>query len=99
MSSKCVVLASSLAGSTAFLVKDGVNGYTFNDDEEYEKKLLLIAKERGTDQLLADNAYMNVKETWNAQVAAKNLVMLYIDIKKGVELTPSIEPMPGKLIA
>jgi glycosyltransferase involved in cell wall biosynthesis len=99
MSSKCVVLASSLAGSTAFLVKDGINGYTFNDDEEYEKKLLLIAKERGTDQLLADNAYMNIKETWNAQVAAKNLVMLYIDIKKGVEPTPSIEPIPGKLIA
>ena len=86
MGNGCAVVASVLAGSTPYLVKDGENGFTYSEKEElYEKvKLLLDDKERCEKMSVA--AYETISETWNAKNAARRLCEFCRAIMSGKDL-------------
>lgn len=94
MSNGCCPIASSDAGSTLFLVKDGHNGYTFRqtDDEDFHNKVSSIMNNREQLMTLRKSAYDTIHEQWNAITAAGNLVRLSKDLLNNQ--TPSISEGP-----
>lgn len=87
MNGACAVVASEMAGSTPYLLQDGVNGFTCEElrAESYTTRIAqLLDKERTRDRL-ATEAYRTVAEAWNARIAAQRLLELSTAILDGDE--------------
>ena len=99
MSEGCVLVASDVIGSVPYLVSDGFNGFTFhsskvscsfkNPDEsaldalcEKVEWLLDHPSER---KQMQQNAVKQMQEVWSPANAAKSLLLLIDDLKKGRE--------------
>ncbi len=82
MDSCCACIASKEAGSSNFLIKDGENGLLTScyDQEKTNNLLLMLIKNQILRRKLQKNAYLTIKNSWNAEVAAKRL----IDYDKGI---------------
>lgn len=85
MNSGCALIASHAAGAVPFLVKDGENGLIYESGNVKQlsdclSKLLtdMVLRER-----LQDEAYVTIRDMWNAEVAAKRLVKFCEEIKRG----------------
>lgn len=85
MNSACGVIASNAIGSVPYLIKDGINGYQYqngNIDELYEKvKRLLNSPE--IREKMAKEAYKTIAEEWNAHIAAERLIYISERILSG----------------
>lgn len=89
MNSGCAVVASDAAGSTPYLVNDGVNGCVYpsgNGDELYGNAARLLAHPSEQERM-GKNAYETITDTWNAQAAAGRLCELIWAILAG-DLSP-----------
>ncbi len=78
MNSACAVVANSAIGSVPFLMKDGENGYMYNDgdvDMLYHRVKQLL-KDTNDRKRIAKNAYSTIAEEWNAENAAKKFISL-----------------------
>lgn len=87
MNSACVPVADRNIGSTPYLIEDGVNGYACcGIDELYERVRYLLdhKKER---EAMAKQAYTTIVKDWNAEVAARRLILLSESILFGNEYT------------
>ena len=78
MNSACAVVANSNIGSVPFLVTNGENGYMYRNgdiDDIYDKVKLLIdnADER---RRISKNAYITMKNEWNAENAADKFISI-----------------------
>lgn len=85
MNSGCAVVASDAAGSTPYLVEDGVNGLVYNSgkiNELYEKVAWLL-EHPDEQERLGMYAYKTITEMWNAQVAAQRLYEIIRAILSG----------------
>lgn len=76
MNAACAVVANVAAGSTPFLIKHGINGLVYqNDDFEtfytYVRTLLLEEDKR---EQFSREAYKTIFEEWNHKVAANRLL-------------------------
>ncbi|MEG0408263.1 MAG: glycosyltransferase family 4 protein [Bacilli bacterium] len=83
MNSGCAVVASSAIGSVPFLIKNNVNGLVYNNGDNndlYEKVRYLIDNTNIRNEI-AKNAYITMRDEWNAENAVKKLLELYNDIK------------------
>jgi glycosyltransferase involved in cell wall biosynthesis len=88
MSSQCCVIASKNAGATGFLIKDGENGYTFKTPRELAKRLLFVSKNKEIAGKIAENARATILDKWNADVACRNLISVYLSVTgKGEKLS------------
>ena len=89
MSVGCVPLADREAGSTLFLVKDGANGYVFDDEKSMKEKLDTIIERWKTSSLLSlqQNAISTIDDLWNAKVAAKRFFNVVTAIRNGLPIT------------
>lgn len=89
MSSGCAVVSSHACGSTPFLVRDNVNGLIYESGNE--NQLFIKTKRLLTDpelrKRLSFNAFMDMRELWDAHVAAERLPVLYDGIKAGCYLS------------
>ena len=93
MNSGCAVVASDAAGSTPYLVNDGVNGCVYpsgNGDELYGNAARLLAHPSERERM-GKNAYETITDTWNAQAAAGRLCELIWAILAG-DLSPRSAP-------
>ncbi|WP_051656788.1 glycosyltransferase family 4 protein [Butyrivibrio sp. AE3004] len=108
MNSACVVVASSEAGAVPYLIKDGVNGFTFDscDKEKLIKKIDALfldndatisenVRDRKAPTLNADyvrklqkEAYLTIRENWNAKNAAERLLVFCESITSGSNFSP-----------
>ena len=85
MNSGCAVIASDAAGSTPYLVDDGVNGLIYRSgsiDGLYEK-LATLLEQPSEQERLGMAAYETMTSTWNADVAAERLYELIKAILSG----------------
>lgn len=94
MGNGCCPIASSDAGSTLFLVKDGHNGYTFRqtDTDDFHDKVISLINDRELLMTLRKKAFATIHELWNAQTAAQNLHQLSLDMLN--KTMPSITEGP-----
>jgi len=85
MNSGCAVIASRAAGATPFLVKNGENGldYPCGDREQLTEKLRYLVQNPRQQRRMGTAAYYTIREVWNAETAAKRLVMLAGALSKG----------------
>ncbi|WP_320978406.1 glycosyltransferase family 4 protein [Bacteroides sp.] len=78
MSSGCCPVASIETGSAPYLIKDGVNGFSFNLNKEndlYEKVLWLIQHPESRERMSIE-AYRTMRNVWSPKNAAENLYRL-----------------------
>lgn len=85
MNSGCAVVASHAIGSVPFLLEDNRNGRIYRDgdlDELCAKTHSLLQRPEEREQL-GRAAYETIQTQWNAEVAAKRLLMLAEAILRG----------------
>lgn len=78
MNSGCALVASHMIGAVPYLIRQGYNGYAYEDGNErmlFETVEKLV-KDNDFCKKLGRNAYTTVTEVWNAEKAAKNLMEL-----------------------
>ena len=85
MNSGCAVVASHLAGSTPYLVKNKKNGlvYFSEDTNDLYNKVKYLLNDPGEQERFGREAYKTIFEEWNAEVAAKRFLTLADAIFKG----------------
>lgn len=76
MSNGCVLIASDAIGSAPFLIKEGVTGFMFRDQDIHDltAKVLLLANDKELRKRIAENAYRQMTEIWSPESAASRLV-------------------------
>ena len=76
MDSRCAVIATKEAGSTPFLIRNGLNGYSYSWDDQKELNRLTesLADNKELREKLQERAYKTIERLWNAEVAAKRLI-------------------------
>lgn len=94
MNSGCAVVASSAAGATPYLIRDAENGFVYKNEEELYRKLKRVVCENALKDSLGRNAYLSIKEEWNAKVAAERLFKLIEEIQNGNEYPNLFESGP-----
>ena len=72
----CAVIATSMAGATPFLIKDGETGYIFRsgDAGSLTDKLTACLKDMDAARETGRRAGTQMKEYWNPETAAKRLI-------------------------
>lgn len=85
MNSGCAVIASDAAGSSPYLVKDGVNGsiYHSGDLNELFERVRQLLDDVTLQKALGGEAYQTITELWNAEAAAKRLLELSYHLLRG----------------
>lgn len=78
MGNGCCPVASSEAGATLFLVKEGQNGYTFNPDnpEDFHQKVISLINNHEQLLMLRECAFKTIHNLWNERTAADNIYRL-----------------------
>lgn len=91
----CTVIATSQAGATPFLVKDGVTGYVYRSGsvDSLTEKLRLCLEDMDKSRRIAHNACTQMKESWNPSVAAERLLEVSEHLLRGEEYFYDDGPM------
>ena len=83
MNSGCAIVASSEIGSVPFLLRNGKNGYIYQDgnfEELYQKtKELCLSQEKR--EKYGTEAYNTIVNVWNAEYATERLIQLFDDLR------------------
>lgn len=79
MNSGCAVIAGNMIGAVPFMVKDGVNGliYPNNNQEKLCEVVNELILSNANIRQLGENAYNTIANDWNPEVAGVNLIKLY----------------------
>lgn len=94
MNSACAVVASHAIGSVPFLINDGKNGFIYksgNEDDLFNKVKILLDNSEKRKQISLE-AYKTMAETWNAEVAVKNLMILIENLNKNKSIILRDQP-------
>lgn len=107
MNSACAVVANQAAGATPYLCEDEENAliYKNGDFEEFYNCVVRLIKDTALQQKLGRNAYHTMTGLWNAENAARRLLVQCERMLAGKEITFEAEgPMskapviaPGKM--
>ena len=91
----CTVVATSQAGATPFLIKDGVTGYVYKSGsvDSLTEKLRLCLEDMDRSREIAYNACTQMKESWNPKVAAERVLEVSEHLLKGEEYFCDDGPM------
>lgn len=83
MSNGCVLVASDTIGSTPYLIKEGLTGFSFTscDVDSMTEKVKWLIEHPHKMQEIQRNAYQQMKDVWNPKQAAVNLLTLIKDIQ------------------
>lgn len=87
MANGCAVISSNVIGSTGYLVKDGITGFSFNNlnsDSLTENAKWLIEHPAELEQM-KKQAYATMRDVWSPRKAAEALLKLIDDLKNGRE--------------
>lgn len=75
MNSGCVTIAAKEIGATPWMIRDGINGYTYKacHKEGLYHKVVSAIEDAENRRLIGTRAYEAIKENWCPEVAAKRL--------------------------
>lgn len=78
MNSGCALVAGHMIGSVPFLVRNGRNGYVYEDGRPAQLFAMTeaLVRDRGLCRRLGRNAYNTIAQAWNAESAAERLTRL-----------------------
>ncbi|MDE6688171.1 MAG: glycosyltransferase family 4 protein [Lachnospiraceae bacterium] len=83
MNSGCAVIASSGIGAVPYLLRHGKNSMVYRNGKKKELKQYVreLVEQKGMCRSLGLAAYETIRNTWNADVAATNLLRLLRSIR------------------
>lgn len=76
MNAGCVVVANKVIGSVPFLIRDGINGYSYNNIEDAYIKVKSLIENPERRQKLSRKAFETIACQWNVYSATNNLMQL-----------------------
>ena len=76
MNSGCVPVADRQIGSAPFLIRDGENGFLYDDVDGLYEKVKFLLDDRRERERMAANAYHTIMDEWNAETAAEKFLKL-----------------------
>ena len=87
MASSCAPVASHAAGSSTYLIKDGDNGFIFKsqDINSLYSKVKALVENKELRESFSKKAYQTMRDVWNCETAANNLMQLVQALKEGKE--------------
>ena len=90
MNSGCVEVASVQAGAVPYLIKHGENGLVYPGDsyEKMEELVLQLIQNWGKCKKMGRAAYETIRDTWNADNAARELLLFSRGLMQG-DLLPA----------
>lgn len=96
LNSGCAVVVSHAVGAAPYLIDDGQNGmlYKNGDIDEAFKKVKWLFKHSKERTFLQKQAYSTIKSKWNADEAAKRLVLLSQKLLSGKKKKDFFESGP-----
>lgn len=85
MNSACVVIADDSIGSVPFMLRDGVNGFSYHngDTDELYAKLLSVIRDKSLRRQIGAEAYCSMTGCWNAKVAVQRFMEM-VDVHQGL---------------
>jgi glycosyltransferase involved in cell wall biosynthesis len=85
MNSGCALVASNLPGAIPYLVRQGDNGYIYQDGDQQMLNTIMerLVREPKQCEVLGRRAYRTITETWNAENAAASLMQLICRLQEG----------------
>lgn len=94
MSSGCAVVASHDIGAVPYLIKDGVNGMIYKscDVNSLAEKTMFLMDNAAERIRMGKEAYRTMSETWNAEIASRNLLRLAESLLKNEKFIISDGP-------
>ncbi|MCR5747807.1 MAG: glycosyltransferase family 4 protein [Lachnospiraceae bacterium] len=95
MSSGCATIATSAAGATPFLIKEGETGYAFRsgDVRSLAEKLEICLRDKEQARDIGRNAYELMRTQWNPAEAAERVMTVSEHLLKGESFFFSDGPM------
>ena len=92
MARGCIVISNDQAGAPATLVREGQNGFLYPDGrlDAAESCVAWLAADRARVRAVGEAARETMTSTWNARVAARNLLQLSEALLAGEE-PPELE--------
>ncbi len=99
MNAGCAVVAGSEAGAVPYLVKNGVNGYIYNDMDykDLYAKVCHVLDDRQQQERFGIAGNRAIRETWNAKVAADRLLRICTELQTGKTLQQIELPADGPM--
>lgn len=76
MNSGCAVVANHAIGSVPYLIKNGENGYSYQNKKEMQQYVEILMEDQKHRYKIGKAAYQTVIDKWNAQIAAKRFCCL-----------------------
>ncbi len=83
----CAVVANEVIGSVPFLIKNGENGLSAKDFDEFYNHVKMLLKDKELRKKLAKNAYETIDKEWNCINAVDSLEKLFDAVMNNTELT------------
>lgn len=85
MNSACAVIASQAMGATPFLIRDTVNGMSFQsgDSKELYEKVLTLLQDDEKRIRIQKNAFETIEQEWNGMNAGEKLIYLCKQFQAG----------------
>lgn len=92
MNSGCVEICNAQVGAGPFLIEDGVNGFLYPNGSYNEMEQIVLRVVKNWEQYvpIGKKAYETIKNGWNAEHAAKELIRFGNDLLNG-EIRPAKE--------
>lgn len=89
LSNACAVVASDAIGSTAYLIKEGVNGFSFGseDVDSLTGRVEWMLTHPEDLKRMKINAYEQMRDLWSPKCAAQSLLKLIDGLKNGNDST------------
>lgn len=87
MNSGCAVVASHAIGAVPFLIKEGINGLVYENENQrhLEMQVCRLLDDDVYRRKIGENAYYTISEKWNAQIAADRFIELVKTLLQGKE--------------
>ena len=87
MNSGCAVVANDQIGSVPYLVKDGINGFSYKNGvvKELYRKVKSLLDDKELTASFGRTAYDTLNGVWNAHTAVKGLLKAFAVIKEGID--------------
>jgi glycosyltransferase involved in cell wall biosynthesis len=85
MNSGCAVVANRHIGSVPYLIKDGQNGFSYNNDRELYERIKDLLDNPLLTRGMGESAYKTMVKEWSPSVAAERIIQLSQALLNGNE--------------
>ena len=85
MNSACAVIANAAIGSVPFMIKNGINGFSYDSTDALYQRVKQMIDDPTLAQTVGSQAYRSLTDEWNALTAVNRLLNVIKTVSNGEE--------------